>query len=229
MNWNGLRFERSMDPAAPLTAGKRWARAWRALVIAVAALTGWMLLAWLAAQALIVRAELAEADALVVLAGSGTYLERAQRAAQLFNEGRAPRILLTNDGLRSGWSAAEERNPLFAERAAAELRRRGVPGERIEIIAPVVASTFDEAVLLREQATARGWRSLIVVTSAYHSRRARWTLRCVFHDSGIAIGLAPAAPGQQAPAPAAWWLSALGWEMVPGEYAKMVYYLVQYC
>lgn len=203
-------------------------RARRAWLIGLALAFAWPPLAWVAARALIANEELAQADAVVVLAGSSTYAERAERAAQLYDEGRAPRVLLTNDGLPSGWSQEQERNPLFVERAAEELRRRGVPAERIEIISPVVASTYDEAVLLRQQAAARGWRSIIVVTSAYHSRRALWTLRRVFRDGSVAIGLAAAAPGRQAPAPAAWWLSALGWEMVPGEYAKLLYYLFQY-
>ena len=213
-----------MASPAPITLGKRRRRARRALVIAAAALVVWTLLAWLGAQALIVEAELAEADALVVLAGSGTYLERAQRAAQLFSEGRAPRILLTDDGLRSGWSQTQERNPLFVERAAEELRRRGVPHDRIEIIRPIVSSTYEEAALLREHSRAQGLRSLLFVTSPYHSRRALWTLRRAFRDSGTAVGLATLAPGQQSPAPALWWLSADGWQMVPGEYVKMGYY-----
>ena len=57
--------------------------------IVVVCIVAW-LVAWAAAQWLIVRAELSHADALVVLAGSSAYTERALHAAQLFNEGRAP-------------------------------------------------------------------------------------------------------------------------------------------
>ena len=200
-------------------------RRWRVALLALAA---WPLLAWVAAEALVVRSELERADALVVLAGSSTYVERTRRAAELFNEGRAPVVILTNDNVRSGWSAAEERNPLFVERAADELKRRGVPAEKIEVVPGAVTSTYDEAVHLREYARARGLGSIQVVTSAYQSRRALWTLRRVFGEGGVRIGMEPVAPGEQAPRAATWWLHPLGWQMVPGEYVKMIYYWLKY-
>jgi uncharacterized SAM-binding protein YcdF (DUF218 family) len=186
------------------------------------------LFSWVAAEALIVSSDLAHADALVVLAGSSTYLERTHRAAQLFKEGRAPKIILTNDNLKSGWSAEEERNPLFVERAAAELKRLGVPGQMIEVVPGRVVSTYDEAVQLRQYAGERGLRSILVVTSAHQSRRALWTFRRVFQGSDVEIGLDPVAPGEQAPTSATWWRHRLGWKLVPGEYGKMVYYWIYY-
>jgi uncharacterized SAM-binding protein YcdF (DUF218 family) len=187
-----------------------------------------VLLAWVAAKALIVRSEMAHADVLVVLAGSSTYLERARHAAQLFNEGRAPRILLTNDSLKGGWSAEEERNPLNVERAADELKRRGVPAARIEIVPGVVSTTHDEAVRIREYADQKKLRSILVVTSAYQSRRALWTMQRVFRGTEIQVGLDAVEPGNQSPRPATWWWYRLGWKMVPGEYAKIVYYHLKY-
>ncbi|MGI9067128.1 MAG: YdcF family protein [Pyrinomonadaceae bacterium] len=185
-------------------------------------------IAWIAAEALIVRSDLSHADALLVLGGSSTYLERTQRAAQLFSEGRAPKIILTNDNLKSGWSAEEGRNPLFVERAAAELKRLGVPSEKIEVVPGRVVSTYDEAVRLRQYAGECGLRSILVVTSAYQSRRALWTFRRVFQGSEIVIGLDPVAPGEQSPTSVTWWRYRLGWKLVPGEYGKMIYYWIHY-
>ena len=200
----------------------RWGR-WA--LLSVIALS---LVAWLAAEALIVRSDMAHADAMVVLAGSSTYLERTHRAAQLFHEGRAPRIILTNDNLESGWSAEEDRNPLFVERATDELKRRGVPRERIEVVPGRVTSTYDEAVKVRQYTVDHDLRSILVVTSAYQSRRALWTLRRVFRGTDVLVGLEPVAPGEQAPVPAVWWGHRLGWELVPGEYVKMIYYWMHY-
>ncbi|MBA3767514.1 MAG: hypothetical protein H0W99_11100, partial [Acidobacteria bacterium] len=115
----------------------------RALLIAALILAAWPLLAWVAARALIVRAELTHADALVVLSGSGVYIERTGHAAQLWKEGRADRIILTNDSQRGGWSEAERRNPMFVERAVAELQRAGVAADRIEVLPEPVTSTYD--------------------------------------------------------------------------------------
>jgi uncharacterized SAM-binding protein YcdF (DUF218 family) len=71
-------------------------------------------------------------------------------------------------------------------------------------------------------------RSLIVVTSPYHSRRALWSLRKVFAGSGVEVGIDPVAPGGQSPAPYMWWTTRRGWREVAGEYAKLVYYHAHY-
>lgn len=201
---------------------------WRVVRPALLALAVWSLLAWVAARALIVSAELERAGALVVLSGSGAYVERAGLAAQLFKEGRAPKVILTSDTMIGPWSQEEQRNPTFTERATDELQRAGVPLERIEILPQPVASTYDEAVVLRQWAVSRGLRSILVVTSGYHSRRALWTLRRVFEGSGVEVGLVPVAPGQQVPGPAVWWLKPFGWRMVALEYLKIIYYFFHY-
>ncbi|HJS23271.1 MAG TPA: hypothetical protein VJ751_02790, partial [Pyrinomonadaceae bacterium] len=77
----------------------------------------WPVLAWVAARALIVSATLNSADAIVVMSGSSTYVERTQKAAELYRQGRAPLVLLTDDHTRGGWSSALQRNPFFVERA----------------------------------------------------------------------------------------------------------------
>jgi uncharacterized SAM-binding protein YcdF (DUF218 family) len=69
---------------------------------------------------------------------------------------------------------------------------------------------------------------MLVVTSAYHSRRALWTLGRAFRGGGTAVGLEAVAPGEQSPRPATWWLSVLGWKMVAGEYVKLIYYRLSY-
>lgn len=188
---------------------------------------GW-LIAWGAAKVLMVSAELAHADAMVVLSGSTLYQERTEFAAGIFREGRATKIVLTNDNQPAGWSEELQRNPLFMEREADELRRAGVPNDQIEMLRQTVSSTHDEAVLLREYASAHNLHSLLIVTSSYHSRRALWTFRKVFEGSGVQLGLMFVPPGEQAPQPATWWLHLRGWREVAGEYPKLVYYWFAY-
>jgi len=203
-------------------------RVWRFITVGVLALAVWSLLAWVAARALIVSAELPRADALVVLSGSGAYVERTQHAAQLFRQGRAPKIILTNDSQRGPWSIEEQRNPTFTERAISELRRSGVTPDRIEVLPDAISSTYSEALILRRYASEKGLRSILVVTSSYHSRRALWTLRHVFEGSGVEIGLETVAPGQQMPRPATWWWYPSAWQMVALEYPKLIYYWLRY-
>jgi len=194
-------------------------------VIGMVGLSIW-LVSWVAARALIVSTGTANADAIAVLAGSATYIERADWAANLFAAGRAPRIILTNDGLVSGWSARDQRNPFFVERAVEELKRQGVPPEKIEIVPGLIANTYEEVQRLREYAAARGWRSILIVTSAYQSRRALWIAQRMMN--GVAVGIDPVAPGAQTPAPSMWLIYKLGWRMVPLEYVKLVYYRLRY-
>ena len=115
----------------------------------------------------------------------------------------------------------------YQELAARHLRRFGVPNEAIETLPEPVSGTYEESLLLRRYATDKGLRSVLVVTSAYHSRRALRALRRVFADSTIAIGLDAVPPGRQTPRPAIWWLDPRGWQMVPGEYLKTVYYYLR--
>lgn len=199
-------------------------RVWR-LSAAVVAL--WPFVAWGAARGLLARAEVGRTDALVVLSGSAAYAERAAEAARLYREGRAPLVLLNDDGVQGGWSEAEQRNPRFVELAAMDLRRGGVPAESITVLDARPTNTHEEAEAARAYAAERGFRSLLVVTSSYHSRRALWTWRRVFHGSGVEVGLEPA-EGARTPGAWSWWLSAAGWREVAGEYVKMGYYVVRY-
>ncbi len=204
--------------------GGRGSLLWSLLLL----LAAWPLAAWAAARALIVEVPVARPEAIVVLSGASAYAERARAAAELFAAGRAPKIILTNDGERGGWSSAEQRNPFFSELAAAELVRAGVPAEKIEFVAQAVSNTYDEARAVRDHAAARNLRSLLVVTSAYHSRRAEWTWRRVFAGSGVELGMSTAPAEGPSPAPAWWWLRARGWRTVAAEYPKLIYYRLKY-
>lgn len=188
----------------------------------------WILVAWFGARMLIVQAPLDHASALVVLGGSATYKERTELAARLFHEGRAPLIILTDDGGKSGWSRPDGRNPFFVERARAELMRQGVPESAITILPGTVGSTQDEAEALRGFIFARGLRSLLIVTSAYHSRRALRTMRDGLSGTGVIVGLIAVPTGIQTPQPLLWWLKPTGWPLVAGEYVKMAYYRINY-
>ena len=102
-------------------------------------------------------------EVLVVLGGGSG--ERADRAAELFKAGVAPRILLSGAG-----DAQDNRRLLVA---------RGVPAEAIEIEGNS-KSTRQNAQFTVRLLRAEGVRRAVIVTSWYHSRRA---YRC-FRKSG---------------------------------------------
>ena len=197
------------------------------VIVAVVLCASWVT-ATLAARWLIVREPLASADALVVMAGAPVYSERLQHAVALFRAGYGTRILLTNDGMQGYWSRELQRNPASVERAAAALERGGVPRDKIEVLPRVVRGTIDEALALKAYVTAHGIRSLLVVTSPYHSRRAVWTLRHVLRGEGIVVGIEPTPMSATTPRPASWWVRRSGWRSVAGEFVKLPYYWFAY-
>lgn len=196
----------------------------RSAAVVALLVAAWTVLAWFAARSLVVSAPMDRADAIVVLSGSACLLERTTEAAELYKSNVASRVVLTNDNLRGTWSSAEQRNPFFWERARDNLVLTGVPQQQIEVIYHPVNGTYDEAVAVRDYALAKGFKSILVVTSGYHSRRALWTLQRVFRDSNVAVGLQAVDTGIETPSPLTWWLQPRGWQMVAGEYVKTVYY-----
>ena len=188
----------------------------------------WPLLGWGLAQVLIVKSELASADAIVIFSGSSSYIERADWAAKLYREGRAPLVVLTDDKLLSGWNRVQERNPYFYELAFTELLKHGVPAERIRVIPQPALGTYPESLNVREYATSHNLKRLLIVTSAYHSRRAFWSMRRACEGSELEIGIDGPPPGWQTPSPVSWWLRRRGWGTVAGEYSKLVYYRLVY-
>jgi uncharacterized SAM-binding protein YcdF (DUF218 family) len=196
---------------------------WR-LAITCIILVGW-LLAWVAARMLVVQAPLERADAILVLSGSSRVAERNHFAAQLFRDGRASRIILTNDTMQLGWDRKEQRNLFAYEWARRILIADGVPAERIEVVFEPVTGTYEELGVVQKYLAQGGVNSLLMVTSAYHSRRTLWTARHVFSGTHTVIGLEHP---NAFPSPWFWWLRRSGWRMVAGEYLKMVYYWLRF-
>ena len=193
-------------------------------------LTLWIALASCLARVLIVEQPLDRADAIVVLSGSETYIERVEEAASLYKAGVSSKILLTNDGRRGGWDESEKRNPYFFERARWELIRSGVPKTAIEVLMSPGDGTFGEAHTVIDNAVRSNQTSILIVTSPYHTRRALWTYQKI--DSTInrhlALGMKSASNGHQSPKWYDWWLYSTGWKTIASEYAKLAYYNMRY-
>jgi len=190
----------------------------------------WLFLAPFLAESLIIEKPLERADAILVLGGSHTYVERTQKAAELFKKGVSQKIYLTDDGEQAGWSPIEQRNPPFVELARKSLIAQGVAAENIEILEPQVTGTIYEARILSEKAKSADLKSLLIVTSAYHTRRAFSTFQRIFTENNQSTNLGITSPptGEQTPPPFSWWLSKFGWQIVAGEYVKSVGYWVYY-
>lgn len=189
---------------------------------------GWVLIAPHLARRLIVTRPLERADAIVVLSGSAVYKERTRKAAELYRAGAAPIVFITDDGGHSGWSQTEQRNPPYVELEQRELMANGVPADAIVTLPGRVSGTNDEAEAVKAEIEQRRITSLLVVTSAYHTRRALRTFEKALADKHVETGIFHAEPGGTMADPNSWWLSTLGWQTVGGEYVKSVVYYFYY-
>lgn len=190
--------------------------------------SAWLLLSPSLATYLIVAKPLEKADVIVVLSGSAAYKERTRKAAELFQKGVAPRVIITDDGERGGWSQSERRNMPFVELEQRELIAGGVPPDAITILPGKVSGTDEEARAFVVEINARPINSLLLVTSAYHTRRALRTFTKILAGRGVEIGIEYAPISDQTPPPEAWWLGMRGWRTVGGEYIKSAVYMVWY-
>jgi len=124
----------------------------------------------------------AHADALVVLAGSRR-AEQARRA-------EAFRLLRAGYATHLALSAAQRED---RDQAAADLARRlereyGHEQAVRTVVCPHAAeSTLQEALEVRPCLEGQGWRSVVVVTSNYHTRRARQAWRRAMERTGSPI------------------------------------------
>ncbi len=139
------------------------------------------------------------------------YADRATRAAELFREGKAPVVVASGRRLRP--SAG------IAELMEHDLVERGVPRDRILRFAHDADGTREEAEALARFAKERKWRSAIVVTSNYHTRRARYIFRRVF-SQGIEVRVASARDGDFDPQ--RWWEKRKSVKELMRELAGMV-------
>jgi uncharacterized SAM-binding protein YcdF (DUF218 family) len=140
---------------------------------------------------LCVETPVARADALVLMAGSRG--ERLPAIARLYHAGIAPRILLTNDGVSGAFSREHGRNLYLVEWTEVELLKRGVPPEAIVKLDFIASGSVYDALNTRSFVRSDGGiRSLLVVTSDYHTRRTLWTFEKVFADDPVEIGVHPA-------------------------------------
>lgn len=133
---------------------------------------------------------LRKSAAVVLLAGSDE--ERSPTAAFLYHAGYAPRIILTNDGVRKGWSREHQRNLYAIEKSEIELVKRGVPLHAIVRLPFRKSGTVYDALAVKDYALRGKLTSLIIVTSDYHAARSLWIFQRVLQGLPISISVAPA-------------------------------------
>jgi len=147
-----------------------------------------------AGESWIVDESLDHADAIIVLSDDNFYADRVTRAAELMREGKAPLVVASGRRLRPYAG--------IAELMQHDLIERGVAKEKIISFPQDADNTRDEAEALKDLVLEKKWTSVLIVTSNYHTRRARYIFRHVF-PQGVALAVVSARDGDFDPQQ--WW------------------------
>jgi uncharacterized SAM-binding protein YcdF (DUF218 family) len=141
----------------------------------------------------------ANSDVIVVLSDDDFTADRATRAADLYHDGWAPRIVGSGIWLRPYISIAD-----LMQR---DLEARGVPRQAIIPYAHNAADTLEELKDIRGFAEQHGWKRVMIVTSNYHTRRTSYLCDHLF-PSDMHV-LVVAAPDHDYD-PDSWWKTRIG-------------------
>src|ERR1700730_7781390 len=160
----------------------------------------------LAGESWVVEDPLEQSDALLLLGDDNFFADRATRASELYRQKLAPVVVASGRRLRP--SAG------IAELMEHDLIERGVPKDRIIRFPNDADNTREEALALRALVTEKNWHRVIVVTSNYHTRRARYIYRHVFPES-VAVHVASARDGDFDPEH--WWENRKSWKLFTRE------------
>lgn len=153
----------------------------------------------------------ARADAIVAVSGGDT-TARADEAIKLFQQGWAPLLIFSG-------AAADETGPSNAQAMANHAIEVGVPESNI-IIEEFSRTTAENARNTSRFIAERSIERIILVTSAYHQRRASLEFTAILGPS-VSIVNHPVATDKHWVG-FWWWTTTRGWWLAGGELLKIV-------
>jgi uncharacterized SAM-binding protein YcdF (DUF218 family) len=176
---------------------------------------------------LIVQHKPQKSDLIVCLAGGN--VDRGLAVADAYQKGLAPKIFMAREEPPDGYSLLRERGvnyPDSVDLFRMLLEGMGVPRSAFFTSDRFAKSTFEEAKVVREFVDKGDYRSLIVITSPTHSRRAWLSLRKVFKKKDVRILILPSPYSEFRPED--WWKKRRFLREVIIEYEKLIYYTFKY-
>lgn len=158
------------------------------------------------------------ADVIIVLGGESKG-ERTEKAVELYKKGIANKLLFTDGTGRYG----QRKN---IDNMVDLARKLGVPKNAIwkETKAH---STYQNAEFTKKILLDNHWKSAVVVTTIWHTKRSKFAFDMVYSDSSIRLSYA-AAEDKQFQTVNSWWLDGQERKIVVKEWAKLIYYSVRY-
>lgn len=175
---------------------------------------------------LVTENPLEKAGAIVALSGDGG-VARTLEAVRLYQDGYAPKIILTHQILPKGYEALPRLGIKVPEERDIQLmilEKLKVPRAAILQIAERADSTQSEMIYLARVLDRHRVRSVIVVTDKSHSTRAR---KILDRTTGGRIVIISRPSRYDAFNPEGWWRSRRDAKEVLAEYEKLVNHWVQ--
>ncbi len=169
--------------------------------------------------------ELVKADAIFLFAGSQA--ERPLEAADLFQAGYAPVIVLTRPTEEPAVELLVKRGIVLPTRFSLMrevLDKLGIPDAAVVVPDRVHDNTAQEADTLRDLALSRGWRRVILVSSKYHLRRVRMASRRALRGTNVEVVLH--ASRYDPATPSRWWRHRSDLRQLLWEVPKVIGYAV---
>jgi len=173
---------------------------------------------------LISNDDLKQSDIILVLSGGSG--ERIEEAVKLYNEGYAPLILVSSIPFPDKTFFAEDykNRTSWGALMTSFAIRKGVPESSIIKYKSDSESTIDEARLITLYLKDKGYKSLILVTSDFHSRRAGIVFRRYADINGLRLIVHPAPDVFKKE----WWKVRSRKKIVLLEYIKSFYYMLTF-
>ena len=170
---------------------------------------------WLAVlgQALVHDDGPAKADIAVVLAGD-SYGHRILKAAGLVREGYVPAVLVSGPAGAYGMNESDLAIPFAV--------RNGFPAEWFINFPNRSLSTREEAADILQELRRRGVKSFLLVTSDYHSARARRIYLATEHAAGGGPQFRTVSAPDEFFHPNSWWQNRQGQKIAFIEWSKTV-------
>ena len=163
-----------------------------------------------------------QADYILVLAGQEDC--RPLAGAVLYQAGLGARVLVTEEA--ADCNEGPGLPPPGHVISRRMLVRCGVRQRDILMIGSDCESTFDEAQALAELLDGQPQARVLVVTSDYHARRARWIIRRVLGERAQQVSFVSAPTDTIATDQ--WWQREEGFLIITGEYLKLAFYGLRY-
>ena len=168
-----------------------------------------------------------KSDLIVGLAGGN--VDRGLAVADAYGKGLAPLVFVAKEVPPDGYELLKERGVNYPE--SVDLMRMlleglGVPRSAFLTSDRPSKSTFEEANLVKDVVIRDGYRSLILITSPHHSRRAWLTFKKVLEENDVRLLMIPSPYSDYNPAD--WWKKRKYFREVIFEYQKLIYYRLKY-